>query len=155
MLRLWRYYLDFALFPPLALGLALYDARSLGWVALCGLGILIWTLAEYWTHRVILHGPLWHATHERHHRVPREHVEIIWWYAPLGFFLLFWLVPIAILVGLMLGYCVYLAMHHAAHHLPSSWLAANRRRHAHHHLLTRVNFGISSPLWDHVFRTAR
>jgi sterol desaturase/sphingolipid hydroxylase (fatty acid hydroxylase superfamily) len=55
------------------------------------------------------------------------------------------------------GYLLYDMTHYAAHHLPmrSGYLKFLKRYHIMHHYRTpNARFGVSSPLWDYVFRTA-
>ncbi len=62
--------------------------------------------------------------------------------------------------GLVLGYLWYCTVHYGAHH----WHAGQRRgyfykmkrRHAiHHQTATGGNFGVTTSMWDHVFRTCK
>ena len=58
--------------------------------------------------------------------------------------------------GLVCGYVAYDMLHYAMHHfqLRSPILAAIRKHHMQHHAMTwDKRFGVSSPVWDHVFGT--
>jgi sterol desaturase/sphingolipid hydroxylase (fatty acid hydroxylase superfamily) len=58
--------------------------------------------------------------------------------------------------GLVTGYVCYDMLHYAMHHfrLTSPVLAFLRRHHMQHHAVSwDKRFGVSSPLWDHVFGT--
>lgn len=59
----------------------------------------------------------------------------------------------AFLAGGLVAYAWYLFVHHCAHHghdkLPLALLNHHRR---HHQFATR-NYGVSTALWDRVFRT--
>ena len=58
--------------------------------------------------------------------------------------------------GFILGYLVYDGSHYAIHHfrMRSGFLLLIKKHHMlHHHADHDGGFGVSSPLWDHVFRT--
>jgi len=69
----------------------------------------------------------------------------------------------AFTAGVMLGYLFYCTIHVSMHHLGARGFgrygAMMMRLHAGHHRGGQkskvVNFGVSSPLWDIVFRTFR
>ena len=164
--------LDFGFYGAVVVGLALLAVHSLpsgqalaalGWVAA---GLLSWTLAEYALHRFVLHGlqPFkgWHA---RHHARPlaliaTPTVLTAVLFAglvgvPAAGLLALWQAS-ALALGVLTGYLAYILMHHALHHWPgASWLRWPRRWHALHHRGVGGCYGVSLPLWDHVFRTAR
>ena len=63
----------------------------------------------------------------------------------------------ACFAGFLTGYLVYDVLHYATHHLPMrapvlKWLKRNHL--LHHHATPDERFGVSSPLWDFVLRTA-
>ena len=146
-------------------------------------GWLLWTLVEYWLHRGFFHlrpdGPARRVTsfivHRHHHVAPQDtdHLVATPLYSIGLFLLLFALAGLvgldarwALLAGSMLGYLAYEAAHWCIHHLPARalrrWHAlgrlarALRRHHLRHHFADPGhNFGISSPLWDLIFRTWR
>jgi cyclopropane-fatty-acyl-phospholipid synthase len=133
-------------------------------LASVGVGALGWTLAEYALHRFVLHGvqpfKRWHALH---HARPVALIATPTLLTAAGFGLLvlapaWWLAPVwlasALVLGVLAAYLVYIAMHHAVHHLhgPRRWLRGHQRRHAQHHRAgARTCYGVSTPLWDHVF----
>jgi sterol desaturase/sphingolipid hydroxylase (fatty acid hydroxylase superfamily) len=59
--------------------------------------------------------------------------------------------------GFLLAYVWYVAVHYASHHWhaePRGYFSGVKRRHAVHHYNDIVgNFGVTTPLWDHVFGT--
>jgi sterol desaturase/sphingolipid hydroxylase (fatty acid hydroxylase superfamily) len=140
------------------------------------LGLLMWTLLEYGLHRFLFHwegkGPsgkvLSFMLHGYHHEFPDDKMRLV---APalmlfvlggvigLGYHLVFgpryWA---QIFAGTAAGYVLYDWTHYYAHHFhprrgPGSWI---RRYHLRHHFQEgHDRFGISSPLWDLVFRTYR
>jgi 4-hydroxysphinganine ceramide fatty acyl 2-hydroxylase len=62
----------------------------------------------------------------------------------------------AVFAGFVTGYLVYDTTHFAVHHfrMPTAWGRYLKKRHARHHFLDPdSDYGVSSPLWDVVFRT--
>ena len=60
--------------------------------------------------------------------------------------------------GLLFGYVCYDMLHYATHHFPMKrgiWLWLKQYHLRHHYNDDHVGYGISSPLWDYVFRTTR
>ena len=137
-------------------------------------GFVLWTLAEYWLHRKVFHWdpdhPIGHRLHfiihGVHHDHPNDRMRLV---MPPGasiplaalFFGLFWLafgLPTAmpLFAGFLVGYLTYDYMHYYLHHVvPKSKLGKRlREQHMRHHFQDhRYGFGVSSPLWDLVFRT--
>ena len=131
------------------------------------LGLAAWTLVEYLLHRFVLHGMQpFRAWHAEHHRQPRA---LIGTPKLLSSALIAALVFLPVLVlsdlwrasalsfGLLTGYMVYAVVHHATHHwrAEKGWLRRIKRHHALHHspVAAASRFGVSSALWDVVFRT--
>lgn len=160
----WRYWLDFFWPPPLIASLIALDARTWLWAAAFVLGFMLWTFAEYWTHRTLLHVFFWHGTHERHHLRPAEYVETIWWYTPPFFaavLIVAWLardyMAVGIYAGFAAGYMWFLTMHHWLHHIDlkeRTWLHRYAIWHNRHHKFSDCNYGITTPMWDIMFRTS-
>lgn len=137
-------------------------------------GIAIWTLTEYWLHRLLFHwqpkirgGDRFHfMVHGVHHDHPNDKLRLV---MPPGasiplallFFGLFALIfgtPLAypLFAGMLIGYLIYDYMHYYLHHfVPKSRLGKMlREQHMRHHFQDhRYGFGVSSPIWDVVFRT--
>ena len=137
-------------------------------------GYLLWTLAEYWIHRVIFHfepeegfGARLHwMVHGVHHDHPNDPLRLVMPPAAsvplaLAFYALFWLVlgadrAFAFGAGFLAGYLAYDMIHyHLHHHTPRTrlgrWL---RELHMRHHFQDdERGFGISAPYWDRVFGT--
>jgi 4-hydroxysphinganine ceramide fatty acyl 2-hydroxylase len=141
---------------------------ALGWgqlvfLAICGL--YLWTLAEYLLHRHVYHhlSSFLSQGHGLHHAAPRALIGVPWYLTAVavvglnrGLSLL--LDPAA--VGVVMaaawsGYVFYCALHHLSHHgrLRSRWLSGMRRHHLIHHAHPDCNWGVTTPLWDHVFGT--
>ncbi len=166
------------IFIPVIVGLvALGVDRGAGageTVLLVAAGLFIWTLSEYWLHRKIFHWEPDHPIGRRmhfiihgvHHDHPNDRMRLV---MPPGasiplallFFGAFWLIfgsPTAypLFAGFLVGYLVYDYMHYYLHHVvPRSSLGKRlREQHMRHHFQDhRFGYGVSSPLWDVVFRT--
>jgi sterol desaturase/sphingolipid hydroxylase (fatty acid hydroxylase superfamily) len=145
------------------------------WVwAVIGLGL--WTLAEYALHRFVFHyrpksglGRALHFLgHGVHHLDPWDPTRLVMPIVPglviaSVLFLLHWLVlplgpSLASMAGLLVGYVVYDLTHYYTHHARprTRWGKYLKAWHlAHHHKYPRRLYGVSSPLWDFVFRTGK
>jgi sterol desaturase/sphingolipid hydroxylase (fatty acid hydroxylase superfamily) len=169
-----------ALYLPVV-GYMLYVSlwqRLLSFVAVAALfllGVLLWTLIEYLIHRYIFHyepktrwGKQLHfLIHGVHHDYPNDARRLVMppvISIPLAFlffglfFLIFGSLAPAVFAGLVFGYVCYDMLHYATHHLAMKrgvglWLKQYHLRH--HFKDDHVGYGISSPLWDYVFRTTR
>lgn len=162
---------------PIALG-SIYLGIKIGMPALRAVGLAVvglffWTFTEYLLHRWIFH---WQPTnprvrewfypvHQLHHDV-QEWDRIV---APpllsvppaLVLFLLFWLLlgrptVFPFFGGFLIGYLAYDYTHFTIHYVrPRTWIGKGlRKRHLQHHFACPDRwYGVSSPLWDHVFRT--
>ncbi len=139
------------------------------------LGVLLWTLLEYLIHRYIFHykpksGPgkrLHYIIHGVHHDYPNDAKRLVMppsVSVPLAlfFYVLFLLIfgrfASAVFAGLVFGYVCYDTLHYAIHHFPmkhGAWLWLKQYHLRHHYRDANAGFGISSPLWDYVFRTTR
>jgi len=137
-------------------------------------GIAIWTLTEYWLHRLVFHlepdnafGRRMHfIIHGIHHDHPNDKLRLVMPPAvsiPLAalFFFAFTLIfgtPAAypLFGGFIAGYLFYDYTHYYVHHfVPKSDFGKQlREQHMRHHFQDhRFGFGVSSPVWDVVFRT--
>jgi dihydroceramide fatty acyl 2-hydroxylase len=148
------YFLDFAL-APVAIACLLYlDPEPLQFV----LGIAAWTLAEYWIHRMVFHGPTrFEPMHQVHHALPKRMVGVATWGTFAGFTALWLLFGASFCAGFMFGYLAYCAIHVRMHHGNLArfgrYVAAMFDHHAGHHRGGNGNYGVTSQLWDYVFRT--
>lgn len=166
------------IYVPMIAALVVLGARdgvgALEIVLLVVAGFALWTLSEYWLHRKIFHWdpdhPIGHRLHfiihGVHHDHPNDRMRLV---MPPGasiplaalFFGLFWLafgLPTALplFAGFLIGYLMYDYMHYYLHHVvPRSKLGKRlREQHMRHHFQDhRYGYGVSSPLWDAVFRT--
>ena len=139
------------------------------------IGVLMWTLLEYIVHRYVFHyepksrvGRMLHfIIHGVHHDYPNDASRLVLPpvisipMAVLFYFLFaftFRRFAPAISAGFGVGYVCYDMIHYATHHFAMQsrvglWLKQYHLRH--HYKDHEVGFGVSSPLWDYVFRTTR
>lgn len=139
-----------------------------------GIGVLGWTLFEYLMHRYFFHFParsrfgkrIVYLVHGIHHDTPQDATRLLIPPVPglmvagvLYLMLRLVLVePIcnAFFGGFLIGYLCYDYIHFATHHFtPKTRLGkALKQNHMDHHFVKHhALWGVSSPLWDHVFRT--
>ena len=167
------------LFAPVVLLLAVGSvAGEMGLAAVIwgGLGLFAWTFAEYLIHRFVFHFEpqgvfgkrLLYLFHGFHHDVPADLDRVVM--SPLAsvplaglFYLVFRLalgpeLASPFFAGFLLGFIFYDSVHYAIHHrsLSRHWpLRLLKRRHFRHHFRdSEVDFGVTSPLWDRLLRTA-
>jgi len=137
-------------------------------------GYAIWTLSEYWIHRVLFHFEpeaglgarlhwIVHGVHHDHPNDPRRLVMPPAVSVPLGsaFFFAFdgafglhdaW----GVAAGFFAGYLLYDMLHFALHHGRARGRAGRllRELHMRHHFDDDTcGFAVSAPWWDIVFRT--
>lgn len=168
----------FLVYPAMiAALLALVAARgSLGWrggLWLAAAGLFAWTLVEWVLHWAMHVHTRWAAfsrfqdqAHLRHHRAPDdlEH-SVMNLRGSLVLGVLFFALALAgwrdldralmFHCGLLVGYIWYEFAHLAAHGAwRVRWLRRMDRHHALHHFKDWDHaFGVTTPLWDWVFRT--
>lgn len=154
-----------------------WSRHELTFAATAGLyvvGLLVWTLSEYVLHRWVFHwfedtprGRRIHfLLHGVHHDYPNDKDRLVMpllTSIPLG--VLFaaafigsagWRLGEPLFAGFTLGYLLYDGTHYAVHHFKQTTRLGRfiKRHHMlHHHMDHDGGFGVSSPLWDYVFRT--
>lgn len=165
------------IYLPVGLWLAFDAARgATGWmmsVLLYGAGLLLWSAVEYLAHRGSFHREpqsqnqvaFAYLVHGVHHAFPDDSRR---WMMPVGV-----TIPIALVIfglsrtllgafadpalaGFFHGYLTYDLLHYFIHRgrMPGRIGRFLRRHHlAHHYTRPDKYFGVSSPLWDIVFRT--
>jgi dihydroceramide fatty acyl 2-hydroxylase len=137
-------------------------------------GYAVWTLTEYWLHRVVFHfepedgfgAKLHWMIHGVHHDHPNDPLRLVMppsASVPLaiGFGGLFWVALggqwfMPFLAGFLAGYLAYDMIHyHVHHHRPRTRVGRRLRElHMRHHFQDdERGFGVSAPYWDHVFGT--
>jgi len=166
------------IFGPLILLLVVWGLSRVDATLLVGLlagGYAMWTLFEYWLHRVVFHfepaagiGARLHwIIHGVHHDHPNDPLRLVMPPAvsvPLAA-LVFALLYLAfggdyapgLGAGFFAGYLVYDMLHYYLHHFrPHGRLGRLlRERHMRHHFQDETcGFGISAPYWDEVFGTS-
>jgi sterol desaturase/sphingolipid hydroxylase (fatty acid hydroxylase superfamily) len=138
-------------------------------------GYLVWTLTEYWLHRLVFHfepdtplGRRMHfIIHGVHHDHPNDPMRLVMppsVSVPLSllFYALFWVAlggdaAPALGAGFWAGYLFYDMTHfHVHHHKPKTRVGKKLRElHMRHHFQdSTTSYGVSAPWWDHVFGTA-
>jgi dihydroceramide fatty acyl 2-hydroxylase len=172
----------FLCYVPLAVGCSLWGWRdaALPEVAKPALmvgGMLLWTLIEYLLHRFLLHyrprAPALLAVVEKlhlgHHWAPHDEAKItvpLFGSLPiagglLGAFRLLagsWPVAALLMAGTIVGYLSYEAVHFWIHRgaRGGRWLRQQRANHLFHHFKDQTRcFGVTTPLWDLLWGTAR
>lgn len=130
-------------------------------------GLVGWSVLEYALHRYVLHGlqPFQHW-HGQHHQRP---TALICTPTVMSAALIVTLVLLpawalaglwsacALTLGVTAGYLAYALTHHALHHWHAdfAWLRRRKHWHAMHHRMGQsACYGVTSPLWDHVFGSA-
>src|ERR1700687_368608 len=166
------------IFAPAIGVLTVWGLTSVSVPAMVGLGVggyALWTLFEYWLHRIVFHfepqeglGARLHwIIHGVHHDHPNDPLRLVMPPAvsvPLGavVFGVIYLIFGAhyapgLGAGFFVGYLVYDMMHYYLHHFrPQGRLGRMlRERHMRHHFQDETRgFGISAPYWDEVFGTS-
>jgi dihydroceramide fatty acyl 2-hydroxylase len=166
------------IFLPAIVLLTAWGASNVSVPATIGLfaaGYALWTLFEYWLHRLVFHfepqdgiGARLHwIIHGVHHDHPNDPLRLVMPPAvsvPLAaaVFGILYLIfgsdyAPAIGAGFFAGYLVYDLTHYYLHHFrPRGRMGrALRERHMRHHFQDDTRgFGISAPYWDEVFRTS-
>jgi sterol desaturase/sphingolipid hydroxylase (fatty acid hydroxylase superfamily) len=147
---------------------------ALAFIGMAFAGLLIWSFTEYVMHRFVFHfvahGPFQERIrfliHGVHHDDPVDPTRLVM--PPIlsitlgiGLFMIFrtifgpvWVYPF--FVFFIVGYLCYDYTHYAIHHfnMKSNWGKMVKKHHMLHHYATHeAKWGVSSPFWDHVFKT--
>jgi sterol desaturase/sphingolipid hydroxylase (fatty acid hydroxylase superfamily) len=165
------------IYAPIIVLLTVLAVERDGWwdsIGLAPAGYAVWTLFEYWLHRIVFHfepeqgiGARLHwMIHGVHHDHPNDPLRLVMPPAasiPLAALVIgaVWLVAgsvhaPAVAAGFLAGYLIYDEIHYALHHhMPKSRLGRTLRElHMRHHFQDdETGFGISAPYWDRVFGT--
>jgi dihydroceramide fatty acyl 2-hydroxylase len=166
------------IFMPVIVGLAAWElsfVSALEALGLFALGYALWTLFEYWLHRIVFHfepdrgiGARMHwIIHGVHHEHPNDPLRLVMPPAvsiPLGALVFGALYVVfgkryapGVGAGFFMGYLAYDMLHYYVHHFrPRSRVGRMlRERHMRHHFQDETRgFGISAPYWDEVFGTS-
>jgi dihydroceramide fatty acyl 2-hydroxylase len=166
------------IFAPAIVLLAAWGLEKVSVLGMVGLavgGYAMWTLFEYWLHRVVFHfepekglGARMHwIIHGIHHEHPNDPLRLVMPPSvslPLGA-VVFGAIYVVfgsryapgLGAGFFAGYLAYDMIHYYVHHFrPRGRLGRMlRERHMRHHFQDETKgFGISAPYWDEVFRTS-
>ncbi len=139
------------------------------------LGLFIWTFVEYIMHRFVFHympaDKPWALRihfifHGVHHDYPSDAKRLVLPPSvsiPLatGFYFLFKAILPAndvfgFFPGFILGYLIYDISHYAIHHFNfkgNLWKKIKQHHMLHHYQDPGKGYGVSSPLWDKIFRS--
>ncbi|MGZ0714887.1 sterol desaturase family protein [Pseudomonas palleroniana] len=151
------YYLDFFTVPLLTiLALCLAPIDPIQVIV----GLLAWTLVEYLAHRFLFHS-LYRREHWTHHIDVLAYIGVSSWRTSSTFatLLMFaWYTGLtSAFSGAAAGYFYYISVHYVMHrptHLAYKLIPRLVANHdLHHRQGIEKNFGVSSPLWDYVFRS--
>jgi 4-hydroxysphinganine ceramide fatty acyl 2-hydroxylase len=139
------------------------------------LGIFIWTFVEYIMHRFVFHyAPpdkpwaqrMHFIFHGVHHDYPSDAKRLVLPpsvsipLATLFYFLFEAILPVNYIFGFfpgfILGYLFYDISHYAIHHFNFKgdlWKKIKQHHMLHHYQDPDKGYGVSSPLWDKIFRS--
>src|ERR1700682_1843270 len=106
-------------------------------------GFMAWTLAEYVTHRFVLHAiaPIQHGIH---HARPHDAIDKIFWQIWLAFAVVYWAAGGGGLAGALGAYAWYLFVHYCAHQKPAILPASLLKHHLEHHRFANRNYGVTT-----------
>jgi len=138
------------------------------------IGLVVWTLSEYVLHRFVFHFPakskagkyFVYLFHGLHHDDPKDGTRLVMPPVPalliVALLYLFFSIFIpaesmGIFMGFFLiGYLIYDYIHYATHHFPMTGTMARALKsyHLKHHFAGEDSkYGVSSPLWDYIFKS--
>ncbi|GAA4090512.1 sterol desaturase family protein [Mucilaginibacter panaciglaebae] len=138
------------------------------------IGLFVWTFVEYIMHRFVFHyvpknkiGLRLHFIfHGVHHDYPSDAKRLVLPPSvsiPLatGFYFLFDVIlptncVFGFFPGFILGYLFYDISHYAIHHFNfkgNVWKKIKQHHMLHHYQNPEKGYGVSSPLWDKIFRS--
>ncbi|NOX66618.1 MAG: fatty acid hydroxylase [Chlorobi bacterium] len=160
---------------------SLYNAIVIGFsagyiISLVLAGVFIWTFTEYSLHRWLFHfhpkneklQKIFWTFHGVHHDYPQDSKRLVMPPSvsiPIStlFFFIFRAIvgPESVypfFAGFMVGYLFYDITHYAIHHFnfkgdSNVWKGLKDWHALHHYKYDELGFGVSSPMWDYVFRT--
>jgi len=156
--------------------LSVFDFK-IGVLSIVGLvvfGLFIWTITEYLLHRFVFHWELKSELgarihfifHGVHHDYPSDSRRLVMPpsvsipLATLFYFLFSFLIGnifvLPFFAGFLTGYLFYDITHYAVHHFnmhSKFWLAIKNHHIKHHYQDPDKGYGVSSPIWDYIFRT--
>lgn len=156
-------------------GVAIKHVTSFEFSFLFIFGILLWTITEYVLHRFVFHWNSKSAAgkyfvflfHGLHHDDPQDPTRLVMPPLPAIIIVsLLWMLfsrlfPAhyidVIMAYFLIGYLCYDYIHYATHHFAMTSKVGKflRKYHLQHHYAgEKSRYGVSSPLWDYIFKTA-
>lgn len=171
--NVYSYYLLYGLLIVVFFIRAFYALPVMSAFSAVIFGLWIWTLIEYCIHRFFFHLKaenkimkiILFIFHDVHHAFPQEvsrSITPLMFSLPLAAFVfivyssVFGIYSDGLVAGSLLGYVIYSIVHDSTHHLPMNFpLAKQLKRHhlRHHYFDNNKNFGVTTTLWDRVFKT--
>lgn len=167
-----------SIYMPIIMAMLVYSVAVLHaeWYSAFGyyiFGVVFWTFFEYMMHRFVFHHhsddpkmqKVIYTAHGVHHEYPRDKDRLFMPPAPSLiiatilfsiFFFVFKYNAFMFFPGFLTGYLIYGSMHYAIHAMAPPFKFMKtwwRYHHLHHYKDPNKGFGVSSPLWDHVFAT--
>jgi sterol desaturase/sphingolipid hydroxylase (fatty acid hydroxylase superfamily) len=148
------------------------DLSVLVQIALFFAGLFVFSLVEYLVHRYLFHshetpdkGNITYRLHHIHHDHPRDKKRLAL-PLPVGLvvasvvYLVFWLIlgkftPF-FFPGFIIGYALYLLIHYLIHTRrppKNQFRILWTNHHIHHYKDDTKAYGVTSPLWDIIFKT--
>lgn len=170
-------FIAYTIYPAIALFL-LYlsfirnDFSVLLTMSVFSAGVLFWSFFEYIAHRYIFHwvsnvagaNRFVYTVHGIHHDYPKDKDRLIM--PPIPWIFLVTVIHFALRLiigewafafesGMIFGYLGYIYVHYQVHtNKPPKFMKNLMIHHAlHHYKYPHLAFGVSSTLWDHVFKT--
>lgn len=173
----------YSIYIPLCMAMIWYvkslNIYSTGFIVMFFLiAMFSWTLFEYLAHRFLFHlharsefgRRLVFIFHGNHHEYPRDTDRLFMPPLPsiiIGatvfaiFAALFYIftgsinMSLIFFPGFISGYLIYVSLHYAIHTFtpPKMLKALWRNHHLHHYKYHDKGFGVSSPIWDIIFKT--
>jgi len=128
--------------------------------ALVAMGAFVtFTCIEYFYHRHVAHR-FDKTYHLAHHRGQIDQSRYAAWVVIASVIPITLLVPAGVLRGLMIGslgeVCLFIAIHYLFHsnvNVPIQLYARLKQHHKAHHQNPRYNFGVTTRMWDQLFKT--
>ncbi|MBA2407584.1 MAG: sterol desaturase family protein [Chitinophagales bacterium] len=168
----------YSMYVPLIIAMLCYSLFTLRleWYSVLGYyagGMFFWTFFEYLIHRFVFHHhsedpqmqKFMYTAHGVHHEFPRDKERLFMPPVPSlilaslifsGFYFILHVNAFMFFPGFLTGYLIYGSMHYAIHAMapPFKFMKAWwRYHHLHHYQSPEKGFGVSSPMWDHIFGT--
>lgn len=137
-------------------------------------GLILWTFTEYTLHRYVFHWDAKSAAgkyfvflfHGLHHDDPQDPTRLVMPPVPaILIVIILWTLFSAIfpmkyleciMASFLVGYLCYDYIHYATHHFAMTSKVGKylRKYHLQHHYSGEMSkYGVSSPLWDYIFKT--